>query len=323
MTLSNTEILQYMSGYLRYEENDGYLSLSRFTEKQENLLKEEWSPKEKASSSMFLEFLSDCSEISFDYRILPGSSQKFYGIDLLIDGMNTVCKFEQTDNTENTFTAKIEEQGKKKITVYFPNLARMEIKNLTVDGTIEKVERELKYLALGDSITQGYCTKHPSLTYVNILTEKFNTKTINQAIGGDRFNKENLDENMDFQPDFITVAYGTNDWRTNADLYNNSFEYFKRLKELYAQVPIFALLPIYRNTAECPVVNGITLEDARGIIGKAAEENGIIVINAKNFIPHHEDFFCDRVLHPSETGFIYYGHNLYEAIKKILIRCRR
>ncbi len=318
MTLSNTEILQYMSGYLRYEENDGYLSFSRFTKKQEDFLKEIWTPKEKASSSMFLEFVSDCTEISFDYKILPGSSQKFYGIDLLVNGMNTACKFEQTDTTEGTFCAKIEETGKKKITVYFPNLAKMEIKNLTIDGSAEKVERKVKYLALGDSITQGYCTKHPSLTYVNIITEKFNTVTVNQAIGGDIFRKENLDENMDFQPDFITVAYGTNDWRRGMDLYTTASDYFKKLKEIYANVPIFALLPIYRNTAEYPVVNNLALDDARDLIKKAAEENGITVINAKNFIPHHEDFFCDKVLHPSETGFIYYGHNLYEAMKTLL-----
>ena len=318
MTLSNNEILQYMSGYLRYEEIDGYLSFSRFTKKQEDFLKGIWTPKEKATSSMFLEFVSDCTEISFEYRITPGSSQNFYGIDLLVNGMNTVCKFEQTDFSENTFTAKFEEQGKKKITVYFPNLAKMEIKNLTVDGTVEKAERKLKYLALGDSITQGYCTKHPSLTYVNIITEKFNTVTVNQAIGGDIFRKENLDENMDLCPDFITVAYGTNDWKRGMELYTHTFEYFKKLREIYANMPIFALLPIYRNTQEYPTVNNLTLEDARKIYGKAAEENGITVINAKNFIPHHEDFFCDKVLHPSETGFIYYGHNLYEALKEKL-----
>ena len=314
MTLSNNEILQYMSGYLRYEEEDGYLSFSRFTKKQEEFLGPIWAPKEKASSSMFLEFVSDCTEISFDYKITPGSSQKFYGIDLLINGMNTVCKFEKTDMTENTFSAKIEEKGKKKITVYFPNLAKMSIKNLTVDGSVEKVERKLKYLALGDSITQGYCTKHPSLTYVNIITEKFNTYTINQAIGGDIFKKENL-EKLDFTPDFITVAYGTNDWCRGFDLYTNAFEYFKGLKEIYESVHIFALLPIYRNTTEFPTINNITLEEARAKIQKAAKENAITVINAKNFIPHHQDFFCDRVLHPSETGFIYYGHNLYEVLK--------
>ena len=194
----------------------------------------------------------------------------------------------------------------------------MEIKNLAVDGTVEKVERKLKYLALGDSITQGYCTKHPSLTYVNIITEKFNTYTVNQAIGGDIFRKENIDMDMAFKPDFITVAYGTNDWKRGMDLYTHTFEYFKALKDKYANVPIFALLPIYRNVSEYPTINNLTLEDARNIYGKAAEENGITVINAKDFIPHHEDFFCDKVLHPSEIGFIYYGHNLYEALKEKL-----
>ncbi len=318
MTLSGKELLQYVSGYLRYEEKDGYLSFSRFTKKQEDFLKALMSPKEKASSSMLLEFVSDCTEISFDYRISPGSSQNFYGIDLLVNGMNTVCKFEQTDTTEGTFYAKIKEQGKKKITVFFPNLAKIEIKCLTVDGSMEMVQRKLKYLALGDSITQGYCTKHPSLTYVNIVAEKFNAYVLNQAIGGDIFRIENIDTDIDFKPDFITVAYGTNDWKRGIDLYCRSFEYFKALKALYSNVPIFALLPIYRDTSEFPTINNITLDDAREIYRKAAEENGITVINAKDLIHHHEDLFWDKTLHPNELGFSFYGHNLYNELKKHL-----
>ena len=318
MTLSNNELLQYISGYLRYEEKDGYLSFSRFTKKQEEFLETLMSPKEKASSSMFLEFVSDCTEISFDYRISPGSSQKFYGIDVLVNGMITACKFEQTDFTEGTFSCSIKEEGKKKITIYFPNLAKLLITNLSVDGTVEKVERKLKYLALGDSITQGYCTKHPSLTYVNILAEKLNAYTVNQAIGGDIFRKENIDMDMDFSPDFITVAYGTNDWKRGMDLYTHTFEYFKALKTLYANVPIFALLPIYRDISAFPTINNLTLDDAREIYRKAAEENGITVINAKDFIHHHEDFFCDKTVHPNELGFSLYGHNLYNELKKYL-----
>lgn len=319
MTLSNDELLQYVSGYLRYEEKDGYLSFSRFTEKQSRLLAErDFSPKENASAGMFIEFVTDGNHISFDYRISPGSSQKFYGIDLLVNGRITACKFEQTDFSEGSFSATIKEDGKKKITIYFPNLAKLLIKDLSVNGSVEKVERKVKYLALGDSITQGYCTKHPSLTYANIVGESLNAYVLNQAIGGDIFYKDNLDENVEFAPDIITVAYGTNDWSRGVDLYTNAFEYFKRLKELYANALIFALLPIYRDITATPTVNNITLEDGRSLIQKAAEENGITVINAKDFIHHHEDFFCDKTLHPNELGFSFYGQNLYNELKKYL-----
>ena len=79
-------------------------------------------------------------------------------------------------------------------------------------------------------------------------------------------------------------------------------------------MPIFALLPIYRDISAFPTINNLTLDDAREIYKKAAEENGITVINAKDFIHHHEDFFCDKTVHPNELGFSLYGHNLYNDL---------
>lgn len=321
MLIENRKLLQFISGYMRYEENDGYLSFCRFTKKQaESLIERDHAIKVPASSSMFLEFITDGNEFSFDYRISTGSSQKFYSIDVLINGMNTLCKFEQVEETEGTLTVPIKGEGKKRVTVFFPNLAKLEIKNFNIDGSMEKHQRKLKYLALGDSITQGYCTKHPSLTYVNIVAQKLDAYVLNQAVGGDVFFDGNVDPEVKerFSPDLITVAYGTNDWSRELDVYSGASKFFKALKALYANTPIYALVPIHRNAIDGILKRGKTLEEARKDIEKAAEENGITVIDARDFVPYHEDFYCDKILHPNDLGFTFYGHNLYETIKKQL-----
>lgn len=317
MNIQNEQLLQYLSGYVRYEENDGYLSLYRLTEKQaENFEKRDLSPRQNASSGIFLEFITDGDEISFDYKIAPGARRPSYAMDILVNGMNTHHIIEEIDFKESNFTAKLED-GKKRVTIIFPNLAQMSIKNVHVNGSVEKYTRKLRFLALGDSITQGFRSKHPSLNYVNILAQKLDAYVLNQGVGSDVFLVENIDAQVKkfFNPDFITVAYGTNDWTLDMNVYANAKAFFIKLKEVYGNTPIFAIVPIHRNNIEGVLHNGLTLEEARKEIEKAADETGVIKIDSRNFVPYHEDFYSDKILHPNDLGFAYYGHNLYETLK--------
>jgi lysophospholipase L1-like esterase len=267
---------------------------------------------------MIREFITDATELSFYYRIIPGSSQKCFAFDLMVDGINVDCVFKGTDEGEYSYSATLKE-GTKRVTVFFPNLAALLIKNFNINSSIQPYERKLTYLALGDSITQGYVTKHPHLTYVNLVGQMFDARIYNQAIGGDIFDENNLvDDLKSINPDFITVAYGTNDWSRGVDIDKSARAYFKKLKAIFPDKPIFAIVPIHRNHIDGILKGGITLEQARVIIENAAKDNGATVIDARDFVPHQEDFYCDQVLHPSEIGFIFYGYNLYNELKKYL-----
>lgn len=94
------------------------------------------------------------------------------------------------------------------------------IKNFSIDdgAQISPVEKNVRFLFFGDSITHGYATRFTSLTYANILSRTFNAQTLNQAIAGDVFNVNNLDRDLSFDPDMVFVAYGTNDWWHGIDI---------------------------------------------------------------------------------------------------------
>lgn len=320
MQLSNNELLEYLSGYVRLEEKDGYIFPKRVTEKQNEIISSRsFFPRQESTSSMFIEFTTDADKISFDYFVCPGSSKEYYSIDVLENGINTFNFHNETVNEKGHLFIELENTGEKLVTIYLSNLAGVGIKNFNVSGNIKKHKRTLKMLALGDSITQGYTTKHPYYTYVNMVAKDLDAYVLNQAIGGDKFFDGNLDEDLNFDPDFITVAYGTNDWAHNMDVKLNAFNYFKKLRHIYPGKMIFALLPIFRGGIKGDIRNGYSLDDIRQQIKTAAELNNITVINCKDFIQHHEDCFWDKTLHPNELGFVFYAQGLLKELEKHLL----
>ncbi len=319
MKLTNEQLLNHLFGYVLFEEKEGYIFPKRFTKKQRDVaVSRDFHPKENATAGMFIEFITDASEIKFDYFACPGSSKDCFNIDVLEDGVNTFNYHHESVDETGTLIIPLEKNVTRTVTVYLPNLDGIGIKNFEINGDIKKAERKLKLLALGDSITQGYVTKHPYLTYVNLLAYYLDAYVLNQGIGGDVFYEGNLDESLNFDPDIITVAYGTNDWSKNQNVKENADAYFKKLKAIYPTTPIFALLPIYRGGIQGDLRNGYSLEDIREQITNCAKKHNVTVINCKDFVPHHEDYFADKTLHPNELGFIFYAKGVYEAIKKLL-----
>ncbi len=319
MVLTNEQLLNYLSYYVFCEERNGYIFPKRFTEKQLKIANDRgFFPRPNSTASMFFEFITDATEIKFDYFVFKGSSKEYFSLDVLENGIHTFNYHNDLAIEEGTMIIPLEKIGEKKVTVYLPNLAGLGIKNFEINGNVKKVTRKNKLLALGDSITQGYTTSHPYLTYVNMLAYNLDACVLNQGIGGDVFFEGNLDENLNFDPDIITVAYGTNDWSKQQNVKENALVYFEKLRKIYPKKPIFALLPIFRGGIKGDIRNGYSLDDIREQISLCAKKHNIAIINCKDFVPHQEDYYQDKTLHPNELGFTFYAKGLYEEIKKLL-----
>ena len=86
---------------------------------------------------------------------------------------------------------------------------------------IYNIQKKPKTLTLfGDSITQGYDVLYPSSHYLLKCAATLNAQIYNKAIGGDIFRPELAQIKDSYEPDYIVVAYGTNDWNScdNADM---------------------------------------------------------------------------------------------------------
>ena len=250
MNLDNQALKKYFKGTVSFEEYGDYLLPRRFTEKQfDRLLGQDFLlVRSKMTAGVILDFQTDAPRVSFDAIFLE-TSRNYYAFDIFVNGTlkRHFGEGGVTNGTTRHFETELGE-GEKSVQIFFPPLFETGIKNFRAPSAsfITACERKRKFLFFGDSITHGYATKLASMTYANILTRLFDADSINQAIAGDVFNADNLDKGLDFNPDTVFVAYGTNDWRGGRDVLVTAEGYFKKLNEIYRGKKIFVILPIYR-----------------------------------------------------------------------------
>lgn len=327
----NTELFKkLLKGAVSVQNEDEWLCLFRFTEKQSKYYFEKTPdtlyPKTRATAGMKFDFFTDASEISFDYRVFSASSRTFYSFDLYIDGV--FCDELYVINFMNKKSGNVSfalPEGAHRITVYFPNLMRTDVKNVHLEGAnfADSVSSKMKLLCLGDSITQGYDAYHSSLSYINRLSQTLDAEILNQAIGAEIFDEKILDEELPFDPDLITVAYGTNDWailESKNQFLDGAERFFKKIKSIYPDKKIVYISPIWRGDYQKPfgaqetAVGGF--EESVQELRSLAKENGLFVIDGAPLTPHHSDFFADQFLHPNDLGFGFYAENLLRELKK-------
>lgn len=303
------------TGAVRIWEEDGWFRFSRFTRYQEELLQQRgFAPREQAGAGMRLEFLTRGGRLAFDYEVHPGSGRDYWGIEIAHDGLGMVHLQGKVPHSGHVCHQIPPLEREIRVTVYFPNLAALRIRNLQLPEDAAPYTRQKKYLALGDSITQGYDAAHPNQTYVNLLADAWDAQVLNQAIGGDVFCPENLDPALDFAPDIITVAYGTNDWTLQVLQSGAAKAYLDKLTGLYPGVPVFVLLPLWREV-ENELRGGITLQQGRELLSSWAENReNVFVIDCHHFIPFLPEYFYDGVLHPNDMGYLYYARALEKAV---------
>ncbi|MDY5941491.1 MAG: SGNH/GDSL hydrolase family protein [Eubacteriales bacterium] len=326
MMLQTTEELRpYIYGAVRIETGeDGFLSFRRLTALQEEVLvRRGFSPRELATAGVKLDFYANGGEVRFDYHATRGAAVNHLEIDATVDGIE-LYHFENPEqiDVDGTVAFRVPERdGMSRVTVFFPNLAAMKIKNLVVPDGIRRAMRGTRILMAGDSITHGYYASHPRLSYPNIVGERLNADVLNQGIGGDKYHADNLDPELPFDPDIITVAYGTNDWAAAIpDLAAKIDAYYARLRTIYPNTPVLAIPPIWRGKTDGVTKNGLTLEDVRNLVRDTARRYGCYIADSSRLVPPHEDFFFDKTLHPNNLGFTFYGEAVADLVNEILHR---
>lgn len=319
--LTLEQLRQITHGALRIWEEDGAFCFSRFTPAQAAQLRLRGrTPREDASASMRLEFFTHGGPLAFDYTVTPGSGRSYYGIEIALNGISSHLIYRETnvDAGHLTYTIPCSAEPTR-VTVYFPHSVRLRIRNLSLPGDLTASRRSMNYLALGDSITQGHDAARPSQSYVNQLTDALDAQVLNQAIGGEVFCPENLDSDLPFSPDLITVAFGTNDWDYGQLVTDIPKAYLDKLTGLYPHTPILLLLPIWRQE-EPELRAGITLAQGRDFLARCAGNYpNIHVIDCSRFVPAEPAYFFDVATHPNDAGFACYGENLIQTVKGLPI----
>lgn len=324
MNLTLEQIKSIAKGVSRVEERDGAILLLRFTAEQEAVYaarddKGFWK-KSYATAGVRLEFITNSRTLSMETKVSAGSSRRFFSYEVFCNGVKLgshggeVLTDDVVVGTYNDLG-----EGEKRVKIVFPWSVASPLLRLTLDdgATLVPVEKSCRMLMYGDSITHGYDAKNPSGSYASLLADALDADAINKAIGGECFRPALAEAGDREEFDYVTVAYGTNDWsKKEKEVFEaNCSDFYKTLSRLYPTARIFAITPIWRADNDRQTKVGEFSYAAEYIERAVKDLPNVTVLRGIDFVPKDPAYFSDKYLHPNDEGFAHYFKNLYKAIK--------
>ena len=324
MKLQDAQIKSITKGALQIVQNGGFLCFYRFPQNvisNYGKINNDLFIRCHSSSGIRFDFFTNSENFSMSYQLIKGSSHNKGAFDVLVD-KELYAHFENdlTPDTVESFSVKLPD-GNKRVTVFFPTLAGVKLVSVSLDdgATVTPVSYKKTAVFFGDSITQGYVSQFPSLSYVSRTAMALDVDFYNFGIGGDVFGATVLDALPDFSPDMVFTAYGTNDWSKKSSVYSykaSCSEYFEKLCKIYPEARLVAILPIWRADNDRVTDVGTFGEAKRGIVEVLREYERIKVIDGDVLVPHVRELYADAYLHPNEVGFEFYAKNLLAEMSK-------
>jgi len=242
--------------------------------------------------------------------------------EIYVDGLLRVQHIlnQSTETTEGLSAPLGEKKESYRVTVCFPSHGIGVLESISLDdgATLTVPEYDVKMLMIGDSITQGWNSKYDTFSYAYRVTRFFNANSVIQGIGGAFYHEDTFDS-IDFAPDIVTVAYGTNDFNrysTYDEFRAHVKAHLALIAKEYSGKKIFVLSPIWRSDLHTRPMG--TFDGARQIVIDEAESLGLIHIDGLKLVPPMKEFFADAHLHPNDEGFSQYAENLIKEMQKYL-----
>lgn len=165
--------------------------------------------------------------------------------------------------------------GENKLRLYLPELLPLRLESIEIEqGIIKPADRGPRWLAYGDSITEGWSTSYAGCNWANTLARKLDADLINVGYGGSARGEIAIAEQIaELEADIISISYGTNCWSRVVHSRGMFVEGLKAfvdiIRHTQPKVPIVAISPLIRPDAEKqPNVLGANLADLRSIFEK-------------------------------------------------------
>lgn len=326
MILKLNDVKEITSGAVSIGEEDGYFTFERFNkaEKEAYSYNIDYYKKTVATAGVKLDFYTDSEFLYFNYRTIRASSKHYCFFDIYINGIFVHSEGDMDARHGITDSFKFElPKGENRITVFLPNLFNMQIKNieLSENAVIRPYLHRYSVVCYGDSITQGYDAVCPSFSYVNRLCFALDADVYNKAIGGDRFFPELLDKSDIRTPDFVMVAYGTNDW---SHLTKQEFEekiklFFQKINSIYKNSKILVITPIWRKDNKSDTEFGTFDSMIKAITDECEKYRRFFVLKGEDLLPHNDLLFYEDHVHPNDLGMTIYADSLFNFFKKYIL----
>ncbi|MBQ2696064.1 MAG: SGNH/GDSL hydrolase family protein [Clostridia bacterium] len=337
MKLSCKQLQEIALGAVKvYEENEA-VYFNRFTEEQTALYKKsngDFYNKSFTTAGVRLSFKTNSERLFLKIATTTVPSRQYFSFDVFVNGklLGHLDNFSDSKSLQNYTQEEFPRgefsknfvlgTGEKAVCIYFPWSVGVALYELSLDdgALVLPSKPEKKILAFGDSITHGYDAMRPSNRYMSRLCDALGAEEINKAIGGEMFFPPLAALADDFTPDYITVAYGTNDWNNiSRDAFlENCRKFYETLRETYPTVKIFAISPIWRKEMTEQRKYGDFMQVEKDIFEIVNSIKDVVPVSGFGFVPHEERYYGDFRLHPNDEGFQHYFENLYRLIREFI-----
>ncbi|MBR4864234.1 MAG: SGNH/GDSL hydrolase family protein [Oscillospiraceae bacterium] len=334
MKLTVDEIRAITSGAVSVEETEAGIRFYRFTKEQLEIYpkrREALVLKSLAATGVKFCFETDSENLYVRGLFEHASARSYFSLDVAVNGkvigsmdnfshmeipaIYTDIAFEMGRYEKNFSLGK----GMKSVTVYLPwnKIVTLEDFSLDDGSVIKPIRFAKKLLAFGDSITQGFDAMRNTSRQMGRMAERLNAEEVSKAVGAETFDPELAALRDDFEPDYIFVAYGTNDFtgKTPEKFTADCNGFFAEIYKNYPDAKIFAITPIWRADMENPRAFTSFFDIEKGVRSAAEKLPNVMVIDGQTLVPHDTKYFADGRLHPNDEGFDHYFNNLWEAVK--------
>ncbi len=335
MKLTLEEIKSITCGAVSVEETEAGIRFYRFTKEQLALYpkrREALVLKSLAASGVKLCFETDSESLFVRGLFERASARSYFSLDVVVNGelLDSMDNFSHIQipaiYTDIEFEmGRFEKQfslgkGMKTVTVYLPwnKIVTMEAFCLDDGAVIKPVKFSKKLLAFGDSITQGFDAMRNTSRQIGRLAEKLDAEEFSRAVGAECYDPELAALRDDFDPDYIVVGYGTNDFSKmpKAVFTANCNGFYAELAKNYPNAKIFAITPIWRLKMDPTFDYDSFFDIEKGIRNATKNMKNVTVIDGMTLVPHDTKYYADGRLHPNDEGFEHYFQNLWEAVKE-------
>lgn len=320
VNLTLEQIKAITVGALRVWEENGDFHFAKCTQKQVDAwykLDKILGSRSETTTGIRLDFYTDSKLFAFTPQVNGGLGRYEIYVDNVFSYYYTAADFEENARKAISLDGK-----EHRITLYLPAhvIGALAAVELEKDATIRRPKFDRKMLFIGDSITHGWDSTWDSLSYAQNVSRFFNAESVIQGIGGAYYHNTVFDKAIDFEPDIVVVAYGTNDWRHYASLEEgrkHCSQFLDQLVERYGDKKLFGISPLWRKDSKNDTAMG-SFESCRAYIKAEIKNHNMILIDGDALTPHLSEFYCDEVLHPNTSGFAIYALNLIREMEKSL-----
>ena len=333
MQLSVEQIRSITTGAVSIEQEETGICFYRFNPEQRALYQPRvrlLAEKMLSTAGIQCSFRTDSSTLFLRTTVSKGSASDHFSFDLFVNGthMDSLDNFSRGTDADSCVLGTYEKTfvlgpGEKDVCLYFPWSVAVAVEELSLDAgaCVTPMLPEKKLLVYGDSITHGNTVRYSCNHYIPRLARSMHVQVRNKAIAGTTTFPEMALSESPYAPDYVLVAYGSNDWDRHEEAFfaENYRKMMQTIAENYPRAQVFVISPIWRddqNTRQRKMGPLSVIE--KNILAIAGDYPNVTVIPGMELVPHDLQYYADAGLHPNDAGYEFYFCNLWPKIKAAL-----